>query len=146
MEKYFNILELSYTASTAEIKIAYRDLIKQWHPDKFPNDVEKQNIANEKSKEINNAYYFLIKHYKENKPKTEKDAAEEFIWKKVTSSNLHSVGYNEKDKLLRIIFKNGGKYEYENVPKTVFNQLMTASSKGKFAQKNICYNYRYKGF
>lgn len=42
-----------------EIKRAYRILIKNWHPDKFPNQQDKIIIALEKSKEINEAFSLL---------------------------------------------------------------------------------------
>lgn len=38
---YYNILEVSPQASSQEIKLAYRKLAKQWHPDKNKSDQAK---------------------------------------------------------------------------------------------------------
>jgi DnaJ-class molecular chaperone len=51
---YYEILGLTKSASTAEIKSAYRKLALQWHPDR-----NKAANANEKFKEINEAYAVL---------------------------------------------------------------------------------------
>ncbi|MBM3230882.1 molecular chaperone DnaJ [Candidatus Peregrinibacteria bacterium] len=52
---YYQILGLSRDASAADIKKAYRDLSKQWHPDKHKGD----KSAEAKFKEINEAYEAL---------------------------------------------------------------------------------------
>ena len=53
---YYNILGVPRTASEEEIKKAYRKLAMQYHPDRNPG---KQKWANEKFKEINEAYGVL---------------------------------------------------------------------------------------
>lgn len=148
MEKYFAILGLRYSASIEDIKIAYKEQIKKWHPDKFPNDIDQQKQATEKSKEINEAYYFLTQYSKDNKPKVEKNKTDDFVWKKVKSSNIHSVGYNESTNTLKIIFLNGRRYEYADVPKAIYTGLMNAQSKGKYAYKYIFseHKYEYRNF
>lgn len=50
-KNYYDILGVSKTASSDEIKSAYRKLAKQYHPDFHPNDA----AAAEKFKEINEA-------------------------------------------------------------------------------------------
>ncbi len=50
----------------------------------------------------------------------------------VQSSNLKSIGYDEHQKILEIEFLSGGIYQYTNVSKKMFVDLMSASSKGKF--------------
>ncbi|HYE94190.1 MAG TPA: DnaJ domain-containing protein, partial [Terriglobales bacterium] len=50
------MLGLSATASPDEVKQAYRDLVKVWHPDRFPGDPRLRDIAQEKLKAINEAY------------------------------------------------------------------------------------------
>ena len=50
------ILEIERGASLAEIRQAYRDQTKVWHPDRFSNDTRLKNKAEEKLKRINLAY------------------------------------------------------------------------------------------
>jgi hypothetical protein len=63
----------------------------------------------------------------------------------VESSNLASVGYDAVNQILEIQFKNGGIYQYYNVPNSTYNGLMNASSHGTYFDTNIKKaGYRYK--
>jgi curved DNA-binding protein CbpA len=55
IEEAYSVLELKSGVSQAEIKHAYRQLVKMWHPDNFPQALQKQE-AEEKIKLINEAY------------------------------------------------------------------------------------------
>ena len=50
----------------------------------------------------------------------------------VDSSTILSIGYEPSSETLEIEFKNGGIYQYYNVPQTIYQQLMEAASKGQF--------------
>ena len=52
MDDYYRLLGLNPGASEEEIKEAYKDLIKVWHPDRFSNDPRLKEKANEKLREI----------------------------------------------------------------------------------------------
>lgn len=56
LNRYYNTLNIQPGASPKDIKQAYRDLVAVWHPDRFSNTPRLQKIAEEKIKEINEAY------------------------------------------------------------------------------------------
>jgi hypothetical protein len=53
---WLQVLGLEKSASQEEIRRAYRDLAKVWHPDRFVSDARLYLKAEEKLKEINHAY------------------------------------------------------------------------------------------
>ena len=57
--------------------------------------------------------------------------------KPVDSSLVHSVGYDPKTETLEIEFHKTGVYQYSEVPKSVFSELMKASSKGSYFNSMI---------
>lgn len=61
MEECCRVLGITPGASNGEIKRAYRDLVKVWHPDRFSNDLRLQTKAQERLKQINVAYEALIR-------------------------------------------------------------------------------------
>jgi ketosteroid isomerase-like protein len=66
MDEYYQILGLTPGASEEQIKQAYKDLVRVWHPDRFPNNQRLRNKADEKIKEINLAYERLKSHIAQN--------------------------------------------------------------------------------
>ena len=84
---YYDILEISENASDEVIKMAYKALVKKYHPDTFKGD---KAFAEEKTKEINEAYDVLsdpikrqeydlfLKQQKETQGEKEEDTAQEF--------------------------------------------------------------------
>lgn len=60
------ILGVSFTATAAEIKTAYRNRVKECHPDRFTNfDLQSRERAEEWTKAINAAYAELLAHSQE---------------------------------------------------------------------------------
>ena len=55
----YELLGLAPGATVEELKAAHRDLVKVWHPDRFAHDPRLQQKAQEKLKELNEAYEFL---------------------------------------------------------------------------------------
>ena len=59
------------------------------------------------------------------------------------SSTLLRFGYETTTQILTIEFKNGGVYDYFDVPDGVYGEMNAAASKGQFITKNIKTRFRY---
>ena len=59
-QQCLQVLGLSAGASKDEIKQAYHDMVKVWHPDRFAHDPRLQKQAEEKLKLINEAHDLLM--------------------------------------------------------------------------------------
>ncbi|HSX17188.1 MAG TPA: KTSC domain-containing protein [Patescibacteria group bacterium] len=61
----------------------------------------------------------------------------------VNSSNLITVGYDAASKMLEVEFQSGKVYQYMNVPESLYQDLMTSTSKGQFFHDNIMNQYDF---
>ena len=60
LSKAYELLGVKPGVSNRDLKAAHRDLAKVWHPDRFQHDPRLQAKAQEKLKEINEAYDLLL--------------------------------------------------------------------------------------
>jgi len=56
MKDPYSILGVSKNATDDEIKLAYRELVKKYHPDNYDENNPLKDLANEKMQEVNEAY------------------------------------------------------------------------------------------
>ena len=56
LKKCLEILELENATSLKQIKAAYRNLVRVWHPDRYASDSPHRSKAEEKLRDINIAY------------------------------------------------------------------------------------------
>ena len=62
----------------------------------------------------------------------------------VESSHIKAIGYDEETKTMRVEY-NQASYEYSNVPKTIYEQIMSADSKGRALREAVSTNgFAYK--
>ncbi|MDH2918852.1 MAG: KTSC domain-containing protein [Sideroxydans sp.] len=59
------------------------------------------------------------------------------------SSNIARFAYDEASNVLKVEFKNGGQYDYFDVPQHVFEGMRNAPSKGQYLAQQIKGSYRY---
>ena len=85
---HYEILGIRKTASTDEIKTAYKKLVKKYHPDVYPGD---KTYAEKKTKEINEAYDVLSNPDK----KREYDEAINPPQTTYTTTNYNGYTYNQ---------------------------------------------------
>lgn len=64
LDRAYDVLGVKPGVSDRELKAAHRDMAKVWHPDRFVHDPRLQEKAQEKLKEINEAYEQLIWRHK----------------------------------------------------------------------------------
>lgn len=64
----FDVLELDSNASIDEAKQAYKDMVNIWHPDRFSNNPRLKQKAEDKLKEINEAYEMMKSVLSSKKP------------------------------------------------------------------------------
>lgn len=58
--RYYATLGIKTGSSLPEVKLAYRRLVKTWHPDLFPHDPLRQRQGERRMQEINAAYQHLM--------------------------------------------------------------------------------------
>lgn len=64
-------------------------------------------------------------------------------WVPLSSSNVAEAGWGQEDvEVLWVRFHSGGIYEYQGVPKSVFDALCASDSPGRFVQTEIIPNYK----
>ena len=57
--------------------------------------------------------------------------------KPVKSSTLSKVGYDLSSGTMIIVFHTGSTYEFEKIPKNLYEELLNATSLGNFFNKKI---------
>ena len=60
----------------------------------------------------------------------------------VNSSNLKKVGHDGQDLFLE--YSSGALYKYSDVPRSLYEELLTSESKGKFVNACVKGKYEFK--
>jgi DnaJ-class molecular chaperone len=121
----------------APLKKKYRLLVKEWHPDKFPNGGEKAEEAEEMSRKVIDGYHFLVSI----SPATKEANLEEFN-ATVTTQQIDDLQH--KGLLLEIKFTDGNTYEFFGVNKQLFTKLLNSDKQIRFAKRKIFDTYVYR--
>lgn len=66
------------------------------------------------------------------------------IINEIESSNLVRTEYDTETKKLVVEFKNGLKYEYDEVPHQLYTSFRSSESQGKFFSTKISRVFKYK--
>ncbi len=131
------LLGVTVAADLQELKTSYRSLMKTWHPDKFQESADAKLEAEEKSKQIIEAYHFLVSIA----PETRAQTLTEY---NLTTTTSNMVDFSYRSQVLNVSFVDGNEYEYFDVPKDVYVKLINSDSPGRFARRHIFNNYVYR--
>src|SRR3954469_10480062 len=111
---YRKLLSVSESVGLQELKTVYRNLMKEWHPDKFPDNPE---LAEAKSRHIIEAYHFLVSIALETRAMT-------FAEFTLTTTTVGIVDFEYKDETLQINFADGNSYEWFGIPRALYIKMI----------------------
>jgi len=131
------LLGITKPTDLAELKTIYRNMIKEWHPDKLQDDPERLAEAEVKSKRIIDAYQFLVSI----SPETHAANMEEY--NRITA-NSFIEDYQYKGQTLQITFQDGRVYEYLGVPENIYKKMVNSATVARFARRHIFFSYIYR--
>ncbi|UII20719.1 KTSC domain-containing protein [Fulvivirga ligni] len=137
IKEYKKLFNIESTIDLQDLKKTYRNLVKEWHPDKFQEGDERAEEAKVMSLKIIDAYHFLISIAPETR-----EANLEAYTKTTTESGIEN--YKHKGLLLEVSFTDGSTYEYFGVNNNVFNKFLNASNPYRFAKRNIFHSFLYR--
>lgn len=119
------------------LKTSYRNLVKEWHPDKFQDGDERQEEAEVNSRKIIDGYHFLVSIA----PETKAANIEEY------TKTINEVGiedFQHKGMVLEITYLDGNTYEYFGVDRKMYQKMINSDKLNRFAKRSIYPNYLYR--
>lgn len=137
INEYKKLFNVEQDTDLKTLKTTYRNLVKEWHPDKFEDGHEMAEEAASKSLKIIDAYHFLVSIA----PETIASNLEEY---NTTTSESNIADLRHKGLLLEVTFLDGTTYEYFGVTKNVFTKLINSDKQMRFAKRNIFNSYVYR--
>ena len=135
--EYRKLLNVEKTVTLKELKTIYRNAMKDSHPDKFQGDEAGLKVAEENSKNIIEAYHFLVSINAE----TIEQGLPEY---QETIANATITDYKYENIRLIVNFSNGSVYEYISVPKATYIKMVNADSPGRFAKRHVFTAFPYR--
>jgi curved DNA-binding protein CbpA len=137
INEYKKLFSIDQDIDLKTLKTTYRNLVKEWHPDKFDDTDVRKEEAEQKSRQIIDGYHFLVSIAPETITANEAEYNAT-----ITESNISD--YKHKGLLLEVTFLDGSTYEYFGVPKSVYIKLINSDKQLRFARRNIFNSYLYR--
>lgn len=137
VNEYRKLFNVEQNTELKQIKTIYRNLVKEWHPDKFQEGDPLREEAEQKSRQIIDAYHFLVSIA----PETREANRDEYL---ITTTESGITDFRHKGLLLEITFLDGSTYEYFGVPKSIFTKFLNSDKQLRFARRNIFNTYLYR--
>jgi hypothetical protein len=133
---YKKLFNVEKDIDLKELKSTYRNLVKEWHPDKFQENDEKAAEAEMMSRQIIDAYHFLVSIA----PETKAANLEEYN----ITINSPIIDWQHKGLVLELTFLDGNTYEFFGVNKALFTKFYQSGTLTRFAKRNIFNTYIYR--
>ena len=119
------------------LKTSYRNLVKEWHPDKFQDGDDLREEAEVNSRKIIDGYHFLVSIA----PETKAANLEEFT---ETINEAGIADFQHKGMVLEVSYLDGNTYEYFGVDRKMYQKMVNSDKLNRFAKRTIYPNYLYR--
>jgi hypothetical protein len=137
INEYRKLLDVGPQATLKELKSVYRNLMKECHPDNFHDNEEMRIKEEARSKEIIEAYHFLVSIA----PETLQEVEEDY---KVTLASCGIVDFTYEKQVLTVHFMDASVYEYFGVPRNIYVKMVNSDSYARFVRRHIAGSYVYR--
>jgi len=137
INEYKKLFSVEEETDLKQLKKTYRNLVKEWHPDKFQAGDEKALEAEDMSRQVIDGYHFLVSMA----PETIAANLEEYT---KTTNESGISDFQHKGQLLEISFMDGTTYEYFGVSKKIYVKLINSDKQVRFAKRNIYNSFPYR--
>lgn len=136
INEYKKLFNVEKDIDLKQLKSTYRNLVKEWHPDKFQADDEQAAEAELKSRQIIDGYHFLVSIA----PETITANLEEY--NETMSSPI--INWQHNGLVLEINFLDGNTYEFFGVNKALYIKFSQSDKLTRFAKRNIFNSFTYR--
>ena len=136
IKEYKKLFNIEGQIDLKELKTSYRNLVKEYHPDKFLDEAAKEE-AEKISTRIIDGYHFLVSIA----PETKESLLEQYA---TTINESGIVDYRHKGLLMEVTFDNGFTYEYFGVNDKLFQKFNNSDKQVRFAKKSIFNSFLYR--
>ena len=137
IKEYKKLFNVEGEPTLKELKTSYRNLVKEWHPDKFQEGDEKAAEAELVSRKIIDGYHFLVSMA----PET---IAANLLEYTTTINESGIADYDHKGLLLKVTFMDGNTYEYFGVNRGLFLKFNNSDKQMRFGKRNIFQSFPYR--
>ncbi|APX99852.1 DnaJ-like protein [Lacinutrix venerupis] len=136
INEYKKLFEVEGQPTLSELKKKYRNLVKEWHPDKFQDNDAKAEEAEIMSRKVIDGYHFLVSIA----PETKAANLEEYN----TTISTPIMDWKHKGLLLEVTFLDGNTYEYFGVNKALYIKFAQSDKQTRFAKRSIFNSFTYR--
>lgn len=137
INEYKKLFQVEKEIDLKELKLKYRNLVKEWHPDKFREGDVGGEEAEVMSRRVIDGYHFLVSIAPETL------AANEVEYTK-TISEAGISDFQHKGNVLEISFTDGTTYEYFGVNRALFIKFINSDKRIRFAKRNFFNSLVYR--
>src|SRR5690606_9032966 len=137
INEYKKLFGIEKEIDLKSLKTSYRDLVKEWHPDKFQDGDALKEEAEINSRKIIDGYHFLISIA----PETQAANLEDY------TNTINEAGiedFQHKGMVLEVTYLDGNTYEYIGVDRTMYLKMVNSDNLNRFAKRNIYIKHLYR--